>query len=160
MDFFLLMDLVFTFEVGNKNLFHNFMKSERLHLKIKVNFKKFLLSQNFQSSSEMSLFVLKARKYIHGSKEEAPSSCGICKLKFGWENGIYSLPCGHYFHQGCLQMFLAKKTVCPVCKLSLTDDHDDLLGFKNKNTSMYLQRPPTRREKQKPFLNSHFTKNA
>lgn len=73
----------------------------------------------------MSLFVLKAKRYTRLSNETKPQCCGICNSGFTRDDQIYSLPCSHFFHEPCLQMYLAKKTFCPVCKLDLDggDNH-------------------------------------
>ena len=100
----------------------------------------------------MSLFVLKAKKY---SKTSAGSSqiqqCSICKLNLDEQTEIYSLPCGHLFHESCLQMHLAKKTFCPVCKLSITQSNDDLFGSGSRNHQNLLSlAPPSRRSHTRP----------
>lgn len=75
----------------------------------------------------MSLFVLKAKKYTKLLNQEKPQCCGVCNSGFTQDDQIYSLPCCHFFHEPCLQFYLAKKTFCPVCKLDLDGGDNDLI---------------------------------
>ena len=44
------------------------------------------------------------------------NSCSICLEKF--EAGKYKrvLPCGHTFHKKCIDKWLKKKLICPICR--------------------------------------------
>lgn len=44
-------------------------------------------------------------------------NCAIC-----WEkmDSARKLPCGHLFHNGCLQSWMEQEPSCPTCRLSLT----------------------------------------
>ncbi|XP_017877816.1 E3 ubiquitin-protein ligase AMFR-like [Ceratina calcarata] len=48
---------------------------------------------------------------------ENPNTCAIC-----WEKmeTARKLPCGHLFHNSCLQSWLEQDTSCPTCRLTLT----------------------------------------
>lgn len=88
----------------------------------------------------MSLFVLKAKKYVHQDNQERPQTCSVCNLNFTVNDQIYSLPCGHFFHEGCLQLHLAKKTFCPLCKLDLIGSNDDIFGHGSRQEENPIER--------------------
>jgi len=46
--------------------------------------------------------------------------CSICWEKF---DKARCLPCGHLFHQNCLQSWLEQDTTCPICRLSLHEEN-------------------------------------
>ena len=48
------------------------------------------------------------------------NSCPICLEKY--EVGKYKrvLPCGHVFHKKCIDKWLKKKLVCPICRKTLS----------------------------------------
>ncbi|CAM9493340.1 unnamed protein product [Scytosiphon promiscuus] len=43
-------------------------------------------------------------------------TCTICLASYEEEELIKVLPCGHDFHSGCLDSWLERKAVCPLCK--------------------------------------------
>eukprot|EP01062_Namystynia_karyoxenos_P006844 TRINITY_DN12393_c0_g1_i1.p1 TRINITY_DN12393_c0_g1~~TRINITY_DN12393_c0_g1_i1.p1 ORF type:complete len:377 (+),score=77.75 TRINITY_DN12393_c0_g1_i1:133-1263(+) len=47
--------------------------------------------------------------------------CPICldNFKVG-ESTLITLPCGHFFHQGCIDTWLRRKATCPSCQKQLT----------------------------------------
>lgn len=44
------------------------------------------------------------------------SQCSVCLSCFHLGEGLRVLPCGHYFHQKCVDEWLLKRCVCPLCR--------------------------------------------
>jgi hypothetical protein len=64
--------------------------------------------------NEDQLKRLKLFTYIKSSKDEELCSVCLAGLKKGQK--VYELACTHIFHQGCLEPWLKKSTVCPNCR--------------------------------------------
>ncbi|XP_050537549.1 E3 ubiquitin-protein ligase AMFR-like isoform X2 [Daktulosphaira vitifoliae] len=60
--------------------------------------------------------------------ETNSDNCAIC-----WEkmDSARKLPCGHLFHNGCLQSWMEQEPSCPTCRLSLTLGQDQNIGVSN-----------------------------
>mmetsp|Transcript_14681 Transcript_14681/g.42772 ORF Transcript_14681/g.42772 Transcript_14681/m.42772 type:complete len:294 (+) Transcript_14681:154-1035(+) len=43
------------------------------------------------------------------------TSCAVCLSDFEWDDGLRRLPCGHHFHMGCIDKWLRRNKVCPLC---------------------------------------------
>jgi len=52
-------------------------------------------------------------------------ACSICIEDYKEDDGLRILPCSHMFHAECIDMWLAKQTTCPLCKLDLLDLEED-----------------------------------
>lgn len=50
-------------------------------------------------------------------KEE--NDCPICLSPFKENDLIKVLPCNHFFHKNCLDLWFIKEGVCPICRQSL-----------------------------------------
>jgi len=57
-------------------------------------------------------------------------NCAIC-----WEkmDSARKLPCGHLFHNGCLQSWMEQEPSCPTCRLSLTLGHNQNMPINSTN---------------------------
>lgn len=57
-------------------------------------------------------------------------NCAIC-----WEkmDSARKLPCGHLFHNGCLQSWMEQEPSCPTCRLSLTLGHNQNMPMNSTN---------------------------
>jgi len=57
-------------------------------------------------------------------------NCAIC-----WEkmDSARKLPCGHLFHNGCLQSWMEQEPSCPTCRLSLTLGHNQSMPMNSSN---------------------------
>lgn len=51
-------------------------------------------------------------------RHEVPSSdvCSVCQDSITKESIWRTLPCGHFFHAGCLDEWLLRQHVCPMCR--------------------------------------------
>ena len=55
------------------------------------------------------------------NRGEVMESCSICFERFGEEENVRDLVCGHYFHPECVDVWLMQKAVCAICKFKLKD---------------------------------------
>jgi hypothetical protein len=57
----------------------------------------------------------------HPSKVMKDSSCAVCLSDFGWGDTMRQLPCEHLFHRHCIDKWLKKNKVCPLCLMDVTE---------------------------------------
>ncbi|KAH9252737.1 hypothetical protein BASA81_009341 [Batrachochytrium salamandrivorans] len=51
--------------------------------------------------------------------EGTDGTCGVCQIKVGYGELVRQIPCGHGFHQPCIDRWLLyQRTVCPKCGLA------------------------------------------
>mmetsp|Transcript_123696 Transcript_123696/g.309148 ORF Transcript_123696/g.309148 Transcript_123696/m.309148 type:complete len:296 (-) Transcript_123696:123-1010(-) len=43
------------------------------------------------------------------------TSCAVCLSDFEWDDMLRRLPCGHAFHRACIDKWLRRNKVCPLC---------------------------------------------
>ncbi|KAK9833098.1 hypothetical protein WJX74_007137 [Apatococcus lobatus] len=55
---------------------------------------------------------------VAGMSAEAECKCPICLENFDRGVTLRDLPCGHHFHQECLDQWLQQKATCPICQRS------------------------------------------
>eukprot|EP00419_Tripos_fusus_P005196 CAMPEP_0172677160 /NCGR_PEP_ID=MMETSP1074-20121228/14479_1 /TAXON_ID=2916 /ORGANISM="Ceratium fusus, Strain PA161109" /LENGTH=222 /DNA_ID=CAMNT_0013494945 /DNA_START=210 /DNA_END=879 /DNA_ORIENTATION=+ len=48
-------------------------------------------------------------------KSNLESSCAVCLSEFEWGHMLRQLPCGHNFHRMCIDRWLKRNKVCPLC---------------------------------------------
>merc|ERR1719277_1821520 len=57
---------------------------------------------------------------LEEGQEEGPTECCLCLEAYQPDHRVRVLPCGHFFHQGCVDAwFQAKRFLprtCPLCK--------------------------------------------
>lgn len=50
------------------------------------------------------------------------SHCTVCLVEYLDEDILRILPyCGHFFHEGCIDVWLQLQSTCPVCRISLRE---------------------------------------
>ena len=49
-------------------------------------------------------------------ENETRQKCLICQLQYEPIEELRQLPCGHYFHRGCVDQWLMTKDLCPCCR--------------------------------------------
>jgi len=54
------------------------------------------------------------------ARSDAGPECRICLDKFEGGENIRRLPCAHAFHSRCIDRWLQRSLVCPVCKHDAT----------------------------------------
>ena len=55
----------------------------------------------------------------HDGKGEKAKSCAICLSNFERGENVRTLPCFHSFHRLCIDKWLLKNRICPVCRVSV-----------------------------------------
>lgn len=53
--------------------------------------------------------------------DEDKKSCPICLDDFKAGKEVMSLPCMHFYHEGCIKKWLKNNNKCPMCKFLLTE---------------------------------------
>mmetsp|Transcript_40663 Transcript_40663/g.107736 ORF Transcript_40663/g.107736 Transcript_40663/m.107736 type:complete len:332 (-) Transcript_40663:282-1277(-) len=56
--------------------------------------------------------------------ETSETSCAVCLCDFEWDDMLRRLPCTHSFHRACIDKWLKRNKVCPLC-LQDIEAHDD-----------------------------------
>lgn len=57
-------------------------------------------------------------------EEEDDLTCAICLDTFTNEHEIVILPCkNHSFHDKCIEMWLKRNSICPVCRFTITKEN-------------------------------------
>lgn len=71
--------------------------------------------------SKLSRTQWKAER--NSERECEIDECSLCLDHFKIGEDIVTLHCKHFFHENCLTPWLAKSTLCPICKQDVeTDD--------------------------------------
>lgn len=52
-------------------------------------------------------------------------SCSICIESFQDDESIKILPCFHQFHSKCVDDWLLRKSICPVCKFDIESSNSE-----------------------------------
>ena len=56
---------------------------------------------------------------IYSSTTDTPQTCSICLENFKDRDSLRTLPCLHQFHVRCVDQWLQKSLLCPVCKYKI-----------------------------------------
>jgi hypothetical protein len=79
---------------------------------------------------------------VYISNEFPLNICNICNDRF--EDGLSTLmPCDHSFHHLCINFWLKKYQICPVCKVELNDDIPTKEYIQEKYSYEYLKQVMT-----------------
>jgi hypothetical protein len=79
---------------------------------------------------------------LYISNEFPLNICSICNDRF--EDGLSTLmPCDHSFHHLCINFWLKKYQICPVCKVELNDDIPTKEYIQEKYSYEYLKQVMT-----------------
>lgn len=61
----------------------------------------------------------------------AGDDCSVCLAGFGGEAVVDQLPCGHVFHQACLETWLRyERATCPLCRAHVPIPADETPGLR------------------------------
>lgn len=53
--------------------------------------------------------------HVHADSDVAQDTCVVCLSDFEAGQSLRRLPCCHTFHQGCIDEWLSRRKVCPLC---------------------------------------------
>mmetsp|Transcript_11814 Transcript_11814/g.22049 ORF Transcript_11814/g.22049 Transcript_11814/m.22049 type:complete len:132 (-) Transcript_11814:40-435(-) len=60
------------------------------------------------------------KKFSARKNGRPPLECSICREEFDTEKPIKRTPCGHFYHEACLGIWVTDySTVCPICRIDL-----------------------------------------
>jgi hypothetical protein len=62
--------------------------------------------------------VLTPQVLVPKADDEAPS-CTVCLCEYEGGDEMRRLPCGHDFHQACIDKWMTQHTTCPICRVGL-----------------------------------------
>ncbi|GKY95168.1 hypothetical protein MPSEU_000480300 [Mayamaea pseudoterrestris] len=51
--------------------------------------------------------------------DDSQHKCLVCQSEYAEGEKLRRLPCSHTFHQGCVDVWLSSKDVCPYCRMSI-----------------------------------------
>jgi Ring finger domain len=72
-------------------------------------------AEGMDKNSLNSIKKIKFQK-VPNLKEEEEEKCPVCLLEFEDQEQVKQLPCGHLFHEGCIDSWLVRNSKCPICK--------------------------------------------
>ena len=70
------------------------------------------------------------QKQKENEKEEL-RNCTICFDNFEQDETIKILPCLHSFHANCVDTWLERRPICPVCKYDISTTEDNNVSIEN-----------------------------
>ena len=53
------------------------------------------------------------------SADDSLHKCLVCQCEYETDETLRRLPCSHYFHQSCVDLWLKSKDFCPYCRKSI-----------------------------------------
>ncbi|KAM3131746.1 hypothetical protein pb186bvf_016142 [Paramecium bursaria] len=70
-------------------------------------------------TSNINLEFLKSKQF-----DEDRMNCKICLTEYFDKEEIRTMPCLHYFHQQCIDQWLDKSRVCPICRTDVNSGNN------------------------------------
>lgn len=67
-------------------------------------------------------------------------SCSICLCEYEKSEKIVALPCGHIFHEGCINSWVESHTKCPLCCCDLMDGFEQPASVRQRQQNAEEQR--------------------
>lgn len=69
------------------------------------------------------------------AKEGGKAECTVCieEIKVGDE--VVFLPCKHWFHEGCVTMWLKEHNTCPICRTPIEENSGNGNGNRNRGAA-------------------------
>jgi len=90
---------------STQNLFANFVTSASTTSVIK------------RSVSDASIYP--SYKYTGTPLPADKKTCAICLSDYEADEDIKTIPCMHFYHQACIDEWMARSCVCPICKSTI-----------------------------------------
>jgi len=75
-------------------------------------------------AAQEDLNMLGQETFVEDSSEDSKDvpSCAVCLSDFAGGDTLRSLPCGHRFHKRCIDKWLVRNKVCPLCLRDINPD--------------------------------------
>lgn len=67
-------------------------------------------------------------------------SCSICLCEYEKSEKIVALPCGHIFHEGCINSWVESHTKCPLCCFDLMEGFEQPASVRQRQQNVEEQR--------------------
>ncbi|XP_060869674.1 E3 ubiquitin-protein ligase AMFR-like [Metopolophium dirhodum] len=78
------------------------------------------------------------KNYPMATAEELDTNSDNCAICWEKMDSARKLPCGHLFHNGCLQSWMEQEPSCPTCRLSLTLGHNQSMPTNNAGQELLV----------------------
>eukprot|EP00927_Polykrikos_kofoidii_P050870 TRINITY_DN44716_c0_g1_i1.p1 TRINITY_DN44716_c0_g1~~TRINITY_DN44716_c0_g1_i1.p1 ORF type:complete len:291 (-),score=37.08 TRINITY_DN44716_c0_g1_i1:283-1155(-) len=78
----------------------------------------------------MPLVKFSSEQFDNGSE----NSCAVCLSEFQWDEILRRLPCDHSFHRACIDKWLKRNKVCPLCLQDIELTPSDKSRHKEKSS--------------------------
>ncbi|CAK9016360.1 RING-H2 finger protein ATL11 (RING-type E3 ubiquitin transferase ATL11) [Durusdinium trenchii] len=73
-----------------------------------------------EPQAQVAVDVEKAFPPMKFRHSQCASPCSICLVDFTPNDVVRKLmPCGHIFHKGCIDMWIKRNLICPLCRADL-----------------------------------------
>jgi hypothetical protein len=66
--------------------------------------------------SVMDVTLYPSYKYTGAPLPEDKKMCAICLADYEVDEDIKTIPCMHFYHQACIDEWMSRSCVCPICK--------------------------------------------
>eukprot|EP00798_Chlamydomonas_sp_ICE-L_P016575 gene16575-22808_t len=70
-------------------------------------------------------------------------TCSVCIMEYGSGDQLRQLPCCHYFHKDCIDMWMQRNASCPICRHVLVEEH--VLAAELQRERLHRETERTRR---------------
>jgi hypothetical protein len=70
---------------------------------------------------KLPLSTFTATSISHANLDDSECKCLVCQCEYEENEALRRLPCGHFFHQNCVDTWLKEKDCCPYCRQSIVD---------------------------------------
>lgn len=77
-----------------------------------------MLGMNEETINAIETVTFDASK----QEEDDQATCMVCLMEFEDKEEVRKLPCGHFFHKGCIDEWLSRSCECPICKHNIDRD--------------------------------------
>jgi len=112
----------------------------------------FLGVEAMEGASSAQIARLKHYKFKPNSIPEEDAKCAICLGDYSEDDELRDLPCGHHFHQHCVDQWLTHKKHCPLCQQNIENAKE--LASHPEKQKLTGAAPDTPNQPQSPPLAS------
>lgn len=72
-------------------------------------------TSKMEAADPADIQALTSLTFSEGALSERDTSCSVCLCEFEEGDRLRKLPCGHHFHQSCIDEWLRRSKKCPLC---------------------------------------------